>query len=335
MSHTLLGILALVTITGVACQSSALIVQAPSPTPTRLDPTDQWLSYDYPRFGISFLYPPGLALLLNDPDGSGAQFEGDGMILNLVVNPRSETTAENMASRLASTGFDESRRSDVKKGSWEGLRVEGSIDSFGFEYEEVIFIVQSGTSQLSLSAIGEPPIDHGTIDGIWGSLVISTDEFSLSSALLDPASVSTLSPTDGTFSFRYPTKWQAAPFGESGVWIVDPDDQDGLLVTAGRTVDSAVGLSEAIENRLMSYRAAFKDVRVGQEHPVDVIGSTAASRIGGTLVFQDGADGGFETVVAASSARTYYVEVIGLRAKLSAEQNVIELILQSFALSPQ
>ena len=335
MSHPELGILALITATSLACQSLAPVVQGPTPTPTRLDPTDQWLSYEYPRLGISFRYPPGLALLLDDPDGSGAQFEGDGMILNLVVNPRSETTAENVVSRLASTGFEESRRSDVKKGPWEGLRVEGFIDSFGFEYEEVIFIVQSGTSQLSLSVIGEPPIDHGTVDGIWGSLVISRDEFSLSSALLDPASVSTLSPADGTFSFRYPTKWQAAPFGESGVWIVDPDDQDGLLVTAGRIVDSAVGLNAAVEDRLRSYRAAFKDVHLGREDAADVSGSTAASRIGGTLVFQDGASGGFETVVAASRARTYYVEVIGLRAKLSAEQDFIEQILQSFALSPQ
>lgn len=333
MSRAALEILGVLAIIGVGCQSSAQVTPSPSPTPTRFDPTVGWVSYDNLRFGISLRHPPGLVLLLDDPDGSGAQFQGDGVMLNLVVNPRSETSAENLVSLLGDRGFVESRRSDIKKGPWVGLRVEGSANQPGLRLDEVVFIIQSGTSQLTMLALGEPPIDQEVIDSIWSSLVISGNEFSLSSALLDPASVSTFSPADGTFSFRYPTRWQAGA-GSGDVVIVDPDDREGLLLTAGRAVDAAPRISEAVEDRLNFYRVAFKDVRVVREDTADIRGSTASASIGGTFVFQDGARGGFEFVMAISNGQPYYVEVIGLRSKLSAEEDSIQDILKSFALSP-
>ena len=84
MSQAMLGILVVTTIIAVACQSSAQVAPAPSSTPTRFDPTLEWLYYDNPRFGISLRYPPGLALLLAGLGGiaqgsvGGALLHGHG-----------------------------------------------------------------------------------------------------------------------------------------------------------------------------------------------------------------------------------------------------------------
>ena len=319
-----------------ACSLTEQIrVQPPTNTP-RLSQTNDWQIYQNSTFGLSFQYPPSMSLLLDEPDTSGIQLQDENLMLRISLNPKTSTTLEQYVFQLRDTGFTERRRTPINKGSWKGVRLEGTATDkmFGINFEEVIYLVRSKDSLLSLTALyDEPPEEYPVVDIVWDSLQLRFDSFALSPALLSPESFTTFTSGDDTFSFRYPTSWQATPSSESLVNIVNLSDIDSLLLSADRRQRRGLNLDEAVEQQMQSLRAPFKNVITESELPASVAGAADGRQLRGSLRFNDGAPGKFQILVAMTPNDIYVIIVIFDASKAESLLPVIDEIFQSLAVS--
>lgn len=227
-------------------------------------------------------------------------------------------------------------RTPINKGRWNGVRLEGTANdkALGFNFEEVIYLIRSKESLLSLIALyDEPPEKNPVIDVVWDSLQLRFDSFALSPALLSPDSFTTLSSSDDTFSFRYPTSWQAIPFSESLVNIVNPSDTESLLLSVDRQQRRGLNLDEAVEPQILSIRAGFKNVITESALPASVVGATDGRRLRGSLVFNYAAPGKCQVLVAMTPSDIYVITVIFDASKAESLLPVIDDIFQSLTIS--
>jgi len=107
-----------------------------------------WRSYDNESLGMSFRYPDTYALLLDDPINSGIQLKSDAAILMMSANPMSLRSIETLAGGLRSTGFRETDRVPIRKGSWTGLRLQGTVTGSDVHGREVVYMVETSSGSL-------------------------------------------------------------------------------------------------------------------------------------------------------------------------------------------
>lgn len=335
--HLVLGLVAVSLVTSACFQvePQPRQVESPSGTP-RLRQMNDWQLYQNSLFGLSFQFPPSMNLLLDDPDGSGLQLQDETLKLSISLNPQTSTTVEEYVSQLRDTGFTEKRRTRVSKGPWSGLRLEGNAkdNMLGISFVEIVYLIKSKDSLLAILALYyEPPVEKPAVDLVWDSLQLRFDSFALSPALLSSKSFTTFSSADGTFSFRYPTSWQATAISESLVEIVNPSDREGMLLSADRQQRKSFNLDDAVEQQILSIRAGFDNVITDSELPASVAGATDARRLSGSLVFNDAAPGKFHVLVAVTDRNIYVITVIFDVSIADSLLTVINEILQSLTLS--
>jgi len=209
-----------------------LVVACSESAGTQPDTTTDWLDYENSSFGLSFLYPQSMNIRLDMPDTSGIQLQDDGLALVILANPLTTDSVETYASQLLRTGFDEQRRTQVSKGAWRGLRLEGMASSNGLEFPELLYLIKSGDSLLTLTAIwDEPPAKYDVVETLWESLRLHSDDFPLSSTLLREGDFASYSSPDGKFRLRYPSRWQAGALSETSTYITDPNDRNSFLLS--------------------------------------------------------------------------------------------------------
>ena len=302
-------------ILAVGCTGSdSVVIRASTKTAVpKFSPTAGWITYQDSTFGLSFQYPPSMGLLLDEPDASGIQLGNESLTLNLILNPLPSNTVEEYAFQQGDTGFTEKRRTPIDKGSWRGVRLEGTAKDrmFGYEYEEVVYLVETKDSLLTLIALWiKSPPDYHLVDTLWNSLQLRFDSFVLSPALSTSGSMTTFSSPDGRFSFRYPTSWQARVSSDSLVNIMNPEDPDALLLSATKRDRKGESLVDAAEQELRSISASFRPITNETQLPASVIGAVGPTRLSGSLSFKDGAAGKFRTIVAISANHIYVISVI-------------------------
>jgi hypothetical protein len=319
----------------VACVD---IRRSDTPTPT-VNPerrlTAPWLIYQNSTFGLSFRYPPSLTLLLDEPDTSGIQLANGNLRLSIILNPQTPDTVDAYISQLRRSGFREKRRTEISKGAWKGVRLEGTASSRdGFDFEEVVYLVKSKDSLLSAIAIwNKPPPDYPLVEILWSSLQLRLDSFAISPALLTSESFTIFSSPSHKFSFRYPTQWQVFSDSESLVYIVDNRDREAFLFSIVRSNRAGMSLGNAVEGELRTLKAALQNLRTESQYPVSVDGAAGAVRLAGYGRFKDGVPGGFDSLVAISSSDVYVVTAVFKTSNAESLVNKFGEIFRSFAIT--
>ena len=314
--------------TGAGAPGGTTAPQVSSP-PTM--PTPGWITYKNTTFGLSFRYPSSMILLNDQPDTSGVQFQEGALRLTIVVNPRTATTVEEFGQQLRNSGFRERHRASLLKGPWNGLRLEGIAKDrqFGFEVDEVVYMVKSGDSLLTLLALwSEPPPNYQVVDALWESLELQFDSFALSPALTDIGSMTTFRASDGSFTLRYPTLWQAA-MSESKVTILNLSDPNAVLITVKHDARQGLGLSEAMEKDFGLIRTGFSNVVISSEQPYSIAGDLEAILRTGVLEFNAGADGACQLIIAISENDIIAAIAIYQSSEAGAVQRILESIVPS------
>ena len=128
--------------------------------------------------------------------------------------------SSNTRSSLSYSGFEQKVRTPVSKSSWNGLRLEGIAHKDGFEFAELVYLIQSNRSMLHMSAIWqESSADYELIENVWASLQLSFEEFPLLPALLEFEGFKTFSHAKAVFQQGFVNLAQLAgtlpPYGQS------------------------------------------------------------------------------------------------------------------------
>ncbi|MEE9247206.1 MAG: hypothetical protein V3U79_00720 [Dehalococcoidia bacterium] len=253
----------------------------------------------------------------------------DNLMLFVVVNPLALDSAEDYVSQLRGTGFIEEERSQVNKGLWKGLRLEGKSTSLGISFDQAVYIVKSNNSLLSLSIVMDPPLNQTLADTVWGSLSLNLDRFPLSPSLLVPEGFTTLVIPEGSFSISHPLGWQVAHFGEGHVNIFDFEDRETFVFTILPLERKGMGVDGGIE-LLLSILSSFSDVVIESRSPIDVVGADSAVQLAGSFKFESGASGDFRAIVAVSPSNLYIVNVPFKASKAESLVPLFEKMLGTF-----
>ena len=292
-----------------------------------------WGSYNNGSLGISFRYPDTYTLLLDDPINSGIQLKSNTTILMMSANPMSLGSIETLAGELQSTGFRETDRVSIRKDSWTGLRLQGTITSGDVHSREVVYMLEtpSGSLFTILAITTKTSTDLAEVDMIWDSLVLRYDTFTVPDDLLRKTPKATLQPEGQGYSLHYPQTWQAIVMSTGLVFVQDPENPDTFVMSITKRQSLENIVDKAIEHALDSL-GVFDDVVLGSQHEVMLSGAQFATILIGTARFTDGSPAVFKTLLVLTSNCTYKVEIIADSVEWTSLSSIFDYILNSFTI---